>query len=153
MAIVTNIHGTKTALTVTGFATLASGTYIVSNTLSLVTGGKTDIDCMIEVAAATTNTPTGNQQVLIFAQASFDGGTSWQGGPTSGTSASDEPVLTFLGALAIRTSTTVHRRPFSIAAAYGGVCPPTVRIVLRNDLGVALTSGTLHSIRITGDIT
>lgn len=153
MAVARQITGTRTALTVSGLSTLASATYVVSDTLSLTTSGLTDLDCVFEVACATTNSPTGNQQVLVFAQASYDGGTTWQGGPTSGTSATDEPVLTFLGALPMRSATTTHRRPFSLAAAYGGVCPPTVRLVLRNDLGVALTSGTVNYARITGDVT
>jgi hypothetical protein len=153
MALVTNILGTRTALTVTGLGTLASGTYVTSATLSLLTSGKTDLDCIVELTAATTNTPTGNLQVLVFAQASYDGGTTWQGGPGSGTSRTREDVLTFLGALRLSTTSTTEVRGFPVAQAYGGVCPPTIRFVFFNDLGVSLTSASVNTVRVTGDVT
>lgn len=150
MATVKITYGTISAVTVTGFATLASATYAVSATITPTT--TVALDQVVEVSAATTNTPAGNKQVLVFAQASYDGGTTWQSGPTSGTTATDEPDLTFLGALPVNSATATHTKAFTVAASYGGILPPLLRIVVKNDLGVALTAGTLRSGSIIGDV-
>lgn len=138
------IAGTKTSLTVTGLGTLASATYVVSASYDNSTNDP--VDLVVEVSLATTNTPAGNKQVLVFAQASYDAGSTWQSGPTSGTTTTDEPDLTFLGSVPMGAATTTHTKSFSVGAAYGGALPPLVRIVLKNDLGVALTSGSAATI-------
>jgi hypothetical protein len=150
MATINVAWGTKTALTVTGLPTLASATYVVSNSYSLTT--TKPVDLAVEVSVATTNVPAGNQQVVVFAQASYDGGATWQSGPTSGTTVTDEPDLTFLGTVPVRTATTTHTKSFTLAAAYGGNPPPVVRLVLKNDLGVALTSGSVSTIEASATV-
>ena len=148
MGAITQIVAAKAALTATGFSTLASATYCVSNTYNAST---TDpLDVMVEVECATTGTPAGNKQVVVFAQASYDN-TNWQSGPTSGTTTTDEPDLTFLGTVPVNTATTTHRKSFSVAAAYGGVLPPYFRLVLKKDLGTALTSGAVSTAEVTGN--
>lgn len=153
MAVIRQITSALSSVTVSGLGTLASGTYIVSPTIVAVTNGLTDLDNIVEVAAATTNTPTGRQQLLIYAQASFDGGTTWQSGPTSGTDTTNARSLTLLGAVPMRSVSTTHRRPFNIAQYYGGVMPPHYRLVFQNDLGVAMTSASVAVARITQDVT
>ncbi|MEY8688451.1 MAG: hypothetical protein AB9M53_01045 [Leptothrix sp. (in: b-proteobacteria)] len=138
MAQVKISWGAKSALTVAGLSTLASATYALSSAYSLTTNNP--IDLAVEVSVATTNAPTGNQQVVVFAQASYDGGVTWQSGPTSGTTVTDEPDLTFIGTVPVRTASVTHTKQFTVAQAYGGNPPPLVRFVLKNDLGVALTS-------------
>jgi len=54
------------------------------------------LDVIIEVDAATTNTPSGNKQLVVFVQESLDG-TNYRSGPTSGTTTTDEPNLRLLG--------------------------------------------------------
>lgn len=149
MAVVKQVAGTRTALTSTGFSTLASATYVASSTYSNV--ANQPLDLMVEVTAATTNTPTGNKQVVVFAQASFDN-TNFQTGPTSGTTTTDEPLLTFLGVVPVQIASTTEVKSFSAAAAYGGVLPPYVRIILKNDLGVALTSGSVATSEISATV-
>lgn len=149
MATIKTHAEAKTALASASLATLASATYCVSSSYNA--GTNDPIDLMIEAVIGTTNTPTGNKQAVVFAQASYDGGTTWQSGPTSGTTTTDEPDLTFLGTVPVNSAGT-HVKSFSAASAYGGVVPPLVRIVVKNDLGVALTTGTLATIEISGTV-
>jgi hypothetical protein len=144
MSTVKPVAGTKTSLTSSSLATLASATYCVSSTYNNTTNSP--VDLIVEVTAATTNTPAGNKQLAVFAQASYDAGTTWQTGPTSGTTTTDEPLLTFLGVLPIQTASVTETKAFPVAPAYCGNLPPYMRIVVKNDLGVALTSGTLSTI-------
>lgn len=146
MATVKTTWGTKTSLTVTGLSTLASATYVASASYNTSTNGC--LDLVVELSVATTNTPAGNKQVVIFAQASYDGGSTWQSGPTSGTTTTDEPNLTFIGTIPINSSSTTETKAYPIAPSYGGVLPPMVRLVIKNDLGVALTSGSASTVEI-----
>ena len=150
MATVKQVVGSRTALTSSNLGTLASATYCVSSVYDNTTNQP--LDLMVEATVATTNTPTGNKQVLVFAQASFDN-TNYQTGPTSGTTATDEPLLTYLGTVPLQTASVTERKAFSVASAYGGVLPPYIKIVCRNDLGVALTTGTLATAEISATVT
>lgn len=135
------VAGTRTSVTVTGLGTLASATYVQSNDIDCTTNSPVDV--AIELEVATTNTPAGSKQAVVFAQASYDGA-NYQTGPTSGTTTTDEPDLTLLGVVPMNTASTTHRKSFSLASAYGGIVPAHVKIVIKNDLGVALTSGALY---------
>lgn len=149
MAVVKQVAGTRTSLTSTNLGTLASATYCVSSVYNNTTNQP--LDLMVELTIATTNTPSGNTQCIVFCQASFDN-TNFQTGPTSGTTTTDEPLLTLLGIVRIQTTSVTERKPFSVAAAYGGVLPPYVQIVVKNDLGVALTTGTLATSEISATV-
>ena len=138
--------GTRTSLTVTGFSTLAAATYAVSAVYTANTNKPWDV--VVEVDAATTNTPAGNKQVVVFLQESVDG-TNYRSGPTSGTSAVDEPNLRFLGTLPMASVATSQIGTFSVASVLG-YCPYSFKVVLKNDLGVALTSGTVFTAEISG---
>lgn len=148
MGVVTQIVGTRTSLTVTGFSTLASATYVASATYTANTNKPLDV--VVEVECATTNTPAGNKQVNVFVQESLDG-TNFRSGPTSGTSTTDEPNLRFLGTVPMNSLTTTQRGTFSVAQALG-YCPHSLKIVLRNDLGVALTSGAVFTSEISSNV-
>lgn len=141
----TLVQGTRAALTTTGFSTLASATYVASNAYNANTNKPVDV--VVEIEAATTNTPAGNKQILAFVQASLDG-TNFQSGPTSGTTTTDELDLTYLGTIPINSATTTHRKMFSVGNTLGFV-PQQFKVVLKNDLGVALTSGAAYTAEIT----
>lgn len=149
MATVKQVVGTRTSLTSASLPTLASATYCVSSTYDNT--ATQPLDLMVEVTVASTNVPTGNKQVLVFAQASFDN-TNFQTGPTSGTTATDEPLLTYLGTVPVQTTSVTERKSFSVANGYGGVLPPFIKIICRNDLGVALTTGTLATAEISATV-
>lgn len=128
------------------YATLASATYCAT---SSQTSDAKAADYIIQVSAATTNSPSGNKQLVIFAQASVDDSV-FQSGPTSGTTTTDEPNLQFVGVLPLASSSTTEVGFFSLAAAFGmNWIPPYWKIIVKNDLGVALTSGTLKVSEIT----
>ena len=138
--------GTRTSLTVTGLSTLASATYVLSNAYTANTNKPWDV--IVEVDVATTNTPAGNKQVVVFIQESLDG-TNYRSGPTSGTTTTDETNLRYLGTIPMNSVTTSQMGTFSVAAALG-YCPFAFKVVLKNDLGVALTSGTAFTSEISG---
>lgn len=148
MATVKQIVGTRTSLTVTGLSTLASGTYVASSTYTANTNQPLDV--IVEVDIATTNTPAGNKQAVVFVQESLDG-TNFRSGPTSGTTTTDEPNLRFLGTVPMNSVTTTQIGTFSVAQALG-YCPYAFKIVLKNDLGVALTSGTVYTSEISSTV-
>ena len=148
MGAVTTIQSARTALTVTGFGTLASATYVASSAYNVNTLKPQDL--IIEVEAATTNAVAGNKQIAVFVQASLDG-TNFQSGPTSGTTTTDELDLTWIGNLPMNTATTTHRKMFSVGTVLGFV-PQQVKVVLKNDLGVALTSGAVYTAEISNSV-
>lgn len=145
MATITQAVGSHTSLTVSGLSTLASATYCVSGTYTANTNKPLDV--VVDVEAATTNTPAGNKQVLVFVKESLDG-TAFRSGPETGTSATDEPNLRLLGTIPMNTASVTQRGTFSVAQALG-YCPHSFKIVLRNDLGVALTSGAVYTAEIS----
>lgn len=139
------VQGTRTALTSTGFSTLASATYVATSSYDCSVNDPYDV--IVEVECATTNTPTGNKQVAVFAKESLDG-TNYRSGPESGTTTTDEPNLRFLGTIPMNTASVTQRGSFSIAEAFGYV-PYAFKIVLKNDLGVALTAGAVYTAEIS----
>lgn len=148
MATIKQIVGTRTSLTVTGLGTLASGTYVASSAYTANTNQPLDV--VVEVDVATTNTPAGNKQLLVYIQESLDG-TNFRSGPTSGTTTTDEPNLQYLGRVPMNSATTTQVATFSVAQALG-YCPYAFKVVLKNDLGVALTSGTAFTSEISSTV-
>lgn len=149
MSTVKQPLGSRTSLTVTGLSTLASATYVASSAYNCATNQPVDV--IVEVDVATTNTPTGNKQVVVFIQESLDG-TNFRSGPVSGTTTTDEPDLKLLGVVPMNTSTTPHVGMFSVASVLGYV-PNSFKTIVKNDLGVALTSGTLWTAELAPTIT
>lgn len=151
MATVKQIVGTRTSLpyTGTGLSTLASATY-VQNTTAYNCATNQPLDVIVEVDAATTNAPAGNKQLVVFVRDSLDG-TNFRSGPTSGTTTTDEPNLRLIGTLQLATSATTEIGTFSILQALG-YCPTQFYIVVKNDLGVALTSGTVWTSEISSTV-
>ncbi len=137
--------GTRTSLTCTGLSTLASGTYVASNNYNCNTNKPVDV--IIDVALATTNTPSGNKQANVFIIESLDG-TNYRSGPTSGTTTTDEPDLKLIGVIFLYTATNTHEGTFSLKQALGYI-PYGFKVVIKNDLGVALTSGSINTSEIT----
>ena len=145
MTTISQSVGTRTSLTVTGLGTLGSGTYVTSS--AYVANATKPLDVIVELEVATTNTPSGNKQVVVFVKESLDG-TNYRSGPESGTTTTDEPNLRFLGVVPMNSSSVTQRATFSVAQALG-YCPHSFKIVVKNDLGVALTSGAAYTSEIS----
>lgn len=151
MATVKQIVGTRTALTTTALNSLASATFASAGTITAATNDPLDV--LLEVTV-TPGTVSGNKQVIVYARGSLDG-TNFESGPTSGTTTTDEPNLTFVGTVPCNTSATAQTGLFSLAAAFGGVLPYAADIVIKNDSGAALASSghSVHYSEVTGDVT
>lgn len=149
MATVKQVVGTRTSLTFSGLSTLASATY-VRNTTAYACNTNQPLDVIVEVDVETTNTPTGNKQVAVFVQDSLDG-TNFRSGPSSGTTATREPNLRLLGVVPVTSASTAEIGTFSVAQALGYV-PHSFYVVVKNDLGVALTGGTVFTSEISSTV-
>lgn len=145
MTIVTQLVGTRTALAYTGLSTLANATYIQNNT-AYPAHTNSPQDVAIEVSAQVGVAPTGNKQVIAFLRESLDG-SNYRSGPSSGTTATDEADLLWLGTLPI-LSTNAQRATFSVFGVLRYV-PFDFFVVLKNDTGQVLTAGTVFTSEIS----
>ena len=137
--------GARTTLAITGLSTLASGTY-VRNTTAYPCNTNKPFDVILEVDLTTSNVASGNKQAVVFIQESLDG-TNFRSGPSSGTTVTDEPNLRVMGTVPMN-STNAEIATFSVRAALGYI-PYSCYFVIKNDLGVALTAGTLWTSEIS----
>ena len=142
MTTFTQAQGTRSASVLT-MSTLASATFIASSAIDL--GASIPLDVTFEVECTPGSTPTGNKQLIVMAQLSLDN-TTFTTGPTSGTTATNEPDLHWIGTI-VCNDNTLHRKMFSLQGL------PTTRylkLVVKNDMGVALSSGNIYRADITG---
>lgn len=148
MATIKAIVGTRTALTTTALNSLASATYVSAGTIDLTTPDPLDV--LVEVAA-TPGTVSGNKQLVVFARVSLDG-TNFTTGPVSGTTATDEPNLRFLGTVPLNTNSTLQRNTLSVMSSLGYI-PAHLEIVCKNDSGAALAGSghAVHYSTVLGD--
>lgn len=141
MTTATYAQGARSSA-VLALGTLASATYVTSSAIDL--GATIPIDVTFEVEANANGTPSGNKQLLLFAKFSLDG-TNYGSGPESGTTATEEADLHFVGSMPMN-DTNDHRKFFSLA---GLPIARYMKLVAKNDLGVALTSGNVYRADIT----
>jgi len=138
-------QGTRSS-SVLDLGTLASATYVMSSAIDL--GAAIPIDVTFEVEATPSTTPLGNKQLVLFCKFSLDN-TNFGSGPESSNSALEEADLHFIGVLPMNAN-ALHRKFFSIS----GLPLPTARymkLVAKNDLGVALTSGNVYQANISAN--
>lgn len=124
--------------------TLASATYLASASIDL--GAATPVMITVQASGMNANgTPSGNKQLLLFAKWSLDNSV-FTSGPESGTTATEEADLHFIGAVPMN-DTNDHAKEFVVypRARY-------MKIVVKNDLGVALsTGGEVYTAAWTGE--
>ncbi len=137
----TYAQGTRSSA-VLALGTLASATYVTSSAIDL--GATIPMDVTFEMEANANGTPSGNKQLVLFCKFSLDG-TNYGSGPESGTTATEEGDLHFIGAMPT-VDTNDHRKFFSLA---GLPIARYLKLVVKNDLGVALTSGNVYKSDIT----
>lgn len=140
MPTFTQAQGAKSASVLT-LGTLASAAYIIGSVIDL--GAAMPLDVTLEVECVPNGAPTGNKQLVLFAQLSLDN-TNFG---TGGTSVNDEPQLHWIGTLPTYTTAVAHRKHFSLQ---GLPITRYLKLVAKNDMGVALTSGNVYKADITG---
>lgn len=143
MAVYNLTQGTRTS-TLLNLGTLAAGTYVTSSAVDL--GADVPIMITLEAEANANGTTTGNKQLVVFLKWSLDG-TNYQSGPESGTTTTEEADLDFAGVLPM-VDTNDHRKFFTVypKGRY-------FKIVAKNDMGVALSSGNIYRADWTGEST
>lgn len=151
MSTITLVQGARTALTTSALNSLGSGTYVSAGTITHATNDPLDVQVEVKV---TPGTVSSNKQVVVFARRSLDG-TNFESGPTSGTTTTDEPDLTFVGVIPCNTNSTAQTKVFSLLAAYGGVgLPYASEIVIKNETGASLPASghSVYYAEITGNV-
>lgn len=137
----TQAQGARSSAILT-MGTLASQAYVAGTAIDL--GAAIPEDVTFECTVTVTS-PVAPNNVAIFAQLSLDN-TNFSTGPTSGTSATDELDLHYIGTIPC-FSTGTHTKFFSLSGL-----PVTryVKPISRNNTGVTLTSGFIYKADITG---
>lgn len=133
-------QGARTSTLLT-CGTLASATYITSSAIDL--GATIPLFITFQATANANGTPSGNKQLVLFLKWSLDN-TNYTSGPESGTTATEEADLHWAGSLPMN-DTNDHTKEF-IVYPKGRY----MKIVAKNDLGVALTSGEVYRSDWTG---
>lgn len=112
-----------------------------------------DTEVTVSVVTPAGYTPSASTFVAVFAVGSLDG-TTWPDGmtPHSGSAAitlsTNGNNMVFLGTIpCTAASGTFTSKPFNLAAAFGGVLPPSWAIAIQNNLP---TTYSLTSATVTG---
>lgn len=130
------VQGSRSA-TILNLGTLASATYVTSSAIDLTASIPSDVT--LELECNPNGSPSGNKQLILFCKFSLDN-SNFGSGPESGTTATEEADLHFVGALPTN-DTNDHRKFFNLE---GLPVARYVKFVVKNDMGVALTSGNLY---------
>ncbi len=133
-------QGTRTS-SLLSLGTLANGTYVTATAVDL--GATIPPFFTLQAECDPNGTPSGNKQLVIFLKWSLDG-TNYTSGPESGTTVTEEADLHWVGTMPTNDTNT-HRKEFVVypKGRY-------FKIVVKNDMGVALTSGDVYRADFTG---
>lgn len=155
MAIVKSKIGSRTPLTTTALNSLVANTYVSAGIITFLSSSLVPLTSKIEVEVTPGTVSAGNGGVVVFARISMDASANFTTGPTSGTTATDEPNLIYVGTVPCNTSSTLQRGNFDLASACGGTLPYAAQIIVRNSTGANL-AGSGHAVyytNIDGDVT
>jgi hypothetical protein len=142
MAVFTQAQGSRGA-PILSLGALAAATYVASPAVDL--GATIPLDVTLEVECTPSNATAGNKQLILFAKLSLDNA-NFGSGPESGTTTTNELDLHWIGTLPCNDNTT-HRKLFSLS---GLPVARYLKLVVKNDMGVALASGNVYRADITG---
>lgn len=154
MATIKSKVGSRTTLTTTALNSLGNGTYISAGTITFISATLVSLTSKIEVEVTPGTISVGNSGVIVFAKISMDG-TNFTTGPETGTTATDEPNLIYVGSIPCNTSSTQQRGNFDLASACGGTLPYAAKIIIRNTTGASLAASgnAVYYTNIDGDVT
>lgn len=139
-------QGTRSS-SLLSMGTLAAGTYVATSS-GIDLGAAIPLDRTFEIVATPGSAPSGNKKLDVFAKLSLDN-SNWTSGPESGTTTTNEPDLHMLGSLPLN-DTSAHSKMFSLA---GLPIARYLKIIVKNDAGVALASGEVYAADISGSST
>lgn len=147
-------YATKATLACTSFASLASSTTtgVAATAVATTDTSNNIVDAIVQVKiAGAAHTPSATTNVLVWVIGSMDGTSfagaqsgsieSFTGGDSAETIDVDGNNMNYLGAIHMHTaSVDMFSKPFSIAAAFGGVMPAKWQIVIQNQTGSNLAA-------------
>lgn len=118
---------------------LTNGSFIASSSIDL--GANIPMDVVLLVECTPSSAPSGNKQLIVYAQFSLDNSTF------TADSSVGENQLHYIASLPVNTSNTAHRKLFSMT---GLPVARYLKLVAKNDTGATLTSGNIYKADITG---
>ena len=131
MAVINQIYGTTTTLTVTGLGTLANGSSVISATVDNTTN--LFLDVQVEVVFATAAGATATGTLEVWAKESIDN-----------TDFDDDSNDTLIAvAVLAAAGVQTRKRIVHLASVFGGSIPPYWQLRIRNATGAALTSASV----------
>jgi hypothetical protein len=158
MADIRQAYGTASDATIT-LASLASDTNLLAGRQSAAVDNTSTLalDYLVSGKITTGTSPTASRSIEVWAVGSWDG-TNWpdtfaaaDAARTITSSDIKASVCKLLGVMATSSTSNVtyHFGPVSVAAAFGGVCPPKFDVFVVHNTAVALnaTAGN-HQIRL-----
>jgi hypothetical protein len=154
MATVKSKIGSRTALTTSALNSLNNITFVSAGIITFVSSALVPLTSKIEVEVTSGTISAGNSGVIVFARISMDG-TNFTTGPVSGTTATDEPNLIYVGTVPCNTSSTLQRGNFDLASACGGTLPYAAQIIIKNSSGATLAASgnAVYYTNLDGDVT
>jgi hypothetical protein len=131
LAVINQIYGNVTALTVTGIGTLANGSSAISATVDNTT--TLFLDVQVEVVFATASGATATGTLEVWAKESIDN-----------TDFDDDSNDTLIAvAVLAAAGVQTRKRIVHLAPVFGGSVPPYWQLRIRNATGAALTSASV----------
>ena len=136
------VQGTKTAATITGFSTLAAGSFIVGSAIDLT--AVVPFEVLFEITAGVGSAPANTGLgVNFYLQYSLDG-TNWSSFlPATAVGATD---MEYIGFVPVQTATVTTK----VFTSQGHPTCRWIRPVMENGTGVVLNAGSMNYAVITG---
>lgn len=130
---------------------LGSGAGRVATAIDNTTNLFNDALCELKFK---TGTVSGNKQLIVYAVASNDGGTTYTdnvGGTDAAVSTQPAAAQVVASISNLASTTSYYIGPFSVAQAFGGTLPASWSLVIWNDgCGTLSVTGTDHTLKYQG---
>jgi hypothetical protein len=153
MADIKAAFGSLTTISATSLTTFTASSAIFWESSAIDNSGNKYLDALVQMTLTFgASAPAGDKAVYVFAYGGLSGTftnpiTGSQGLVTATTAFACNLVQVLTLGTA---SEVIESMPFPIAPAFGGILPPKWGLVIKNDAGSTLLTGTLQDIKYKG---
>ena len=136
MSTITLPASTKSTLTTSALDSLANGAYISAGVIDVSAVDPIEIEIEVNVTPGTVSGTS--PRLSVFLKKSSDNSV-FTTGPETGSTATDEPNLIYLGFIPLNTNATLQRGSFPVKPVLGSITP-YLKVVVKNESGAALAA-------------